>query len=294
MPDLDLRLVRYFTVVAEHEHFGRAAEALHVAQPSLSRQVRRLEDQLGVRLLDRTPQGSRLTPAGRVFLVRARGLLHDAEVARSEARAATREQSLAVGYAGDLLVTAVVRDLRHRFPGAEVTSRHVPWHGAGVAVLDHEVDVVLARTPMETEGLDVEVLYDEPRVLVVPLDHRLAGKESVRLEDFADEVMVGVEDPRRDAFWRVLPRPDGRVPPPGPVITGSEDKFEHVAAGEAVSLMPRGRPGRLLRADLTTVPVEGLEPVSVVVASRAGERSELLDAFRATARTLLTAADGPA
>ena len=59
-----MRLVRYFTVVAEHQHFGRAAEALHVAQPSLSRQIRHLEQQLGARLLDRTPQGSRLTEAG--------------------------------------------------------------------------------------------------------------------------------------------------------------------------------------------------------------------------------------
>src|SRR5277367_3711310 len=61
--DLDLRLVRYFTVVAEHRHFGRAAAALHLAQPSLSRQIQRLEQQLGARLLARTPQGSQLTEA---------------------------------------------------------------------------------------------------------------------------------------------------------------------------------------------------------------------------------------
>ena len=73
--DLDLRLVRYFTVVAEYRHFGRAAEALRVAQPSLSRQIRHLEQQLGARLLDRTPQGSRLTEAGEVFLPQARALL---------------------------------------------------------------------------------------------------------------------------------------------------------------------------------------------------------------------------
>lgn len=70
-PDLDLRLVRYFTVVAEHLNFARAAAELHVAQPSLSRQIQRLEDALGVRLLERTPQGSRLTAAGAAFLPRA-------------------------------------------------------------------------------------------------------------------------------------------------------------------------------------------------------------------------------
>ena len=76
--DLDLRLVRYFTVVAEQRHFGRAAAILLIAQPSLSRQVRRLEQQLGVRLLDRTPQGTRLTEAGEVFLPRTKSLLPSA------------------------------------------------------------------------------------------------------------------------------------------------------------------------------------------------------------------------
>ena len=84
--DLDLRLVRYFSVVAEHLNFGRAAAVLHVAQPSLSRQIQRLEDQLGVRLLDRTPQGSRLTEAGHAFLPHAQAL-------SNHARTATRSRS---------------------------------------------------------------------------------------------------------------------------------------------------------------------------------------------------------
>lgn len=66
--DLELRLVRYFTVVAAHQHFGRAAADLHVAQPALSRQIQRLEKHLGARLLDREPKGTRLTPAGQRFL----------------------------------------------------------------------------------------------------------------------------------------------------------------------------------------------------------------------------------
>jgi Bacterial regulatory helix-turn-helix protein, lysR family len=73
--DLDLRLVGYFAAVAEHRHFGRAGAALRVAQPSLSRQIRRLEQQIGIRLFDRTPQSTRLTEAGEVFLPRAKALL---------------------------------------------------------------------------------------------------------------------------------------------------------------------------------------------------------------------------
>lgn len=83
--DLDLRLVGYFAAVAEHRHFGRAAGALRVAQPSLSRQIRRLEQQIGVRLFDRTPQSTRLTEAGEVFLPRAKALL-ELDVAVSPGR----------------------------------------------------------------------------------------------------------------------------------------------------------------------------------------------------------------
>src|ERR1700742_5285183 len=84
--DLDLRQVRYFVVVADHRHFGRAATALRVAQPSLSRQIRRLEQQLGARLFDRNTQGTRLTEAGEVFLPAAKALL------RSASRAAWQTQ----------------------------------------------------------------------------------------------------------------------------------------------------------------------------------------------------------
>lgn len=185
--DLDLRLVRYFTVVAEHRHFGRAATALHITQPSLSRQVRRLERELGVELLDRTPQGTRLTEAGEVFLPRARALLRAALQAATETRAAAEPSRITVGYTTGVLVTPAVRELRRRFPDADVRATHLRWHEARDALLGHRVDALVARLPFATDGLRVTVLYDEPRVVVVPLEHRLAGKESVTLDDIADE-----------------------------------------------------------------------------------------------------------
>src|ERR1700731_512234 len=96
--DLDLRLVGDFVVVAEHRHFGRAAAALRVAQPSLSRQIRRLEQQLGARLLDRTPQGTRLTDAGEVFLPRAKALLRAAAQAAAATKAAAQPSRITIGY----------------------------------------------------------------------------------------------------------------------------------------------------------------------------------------------------
>jgi DNA-binding transcriptional LysR family regulator len=292
LADLDLQLVRYFTVVAEHGNFGRAAAALHLAQPSLSRQIQRLEDHLGVRLLDRTPHGSRLTSAGEVFLPQARELLSGARQAALTARAAVSPGRIVIGYAGDFIITPAVRDLRRRHPGAEVGTRHLDWDEAVSALPEHRVDALVARTPFPfgTEGLDVTVLYDEPRVLVVPAFHRLAGKESVTVDDFADEPLVRFTGtaPEWRAFWRLEPRPDGRPAPAGPVVETFEDKLEAVADGQGAAILPAARLASTLREDLTTVPIEGIEPCQVVVVTRGNERSPLVADFRQAARAHLT------
>jgi DNA-binding transcriptional LysR family regulator len=174
--DLDLRLVGYFVVVAEQRHFGRAATALRVAQPSLSRQIRRLEQQLGARLLDRTPQGTRLTEAGEVFLPRAKALLRSAAQATAQARAAAQPSRVTIGYTTGMIVTPAVRELRREHPDADVQVMHLDWNEARDALIDHRVDAVVTRLPFPTDQLHVTILYDEPRVLAVPIDHRLAGR----------------------------------------------------------------------------------------------------------------------
>jgi DNA-binding transcriptional LysR family regulator len=289
--DLDLRLVRYFVVVAEQRHFGRAAASLRVAQPSLSRQIRRLEQQLGVRLLDRTPQGSRLTDAGEVFLPRAKALLRSVAQAAAQARAAAQPRRVTIGYTSGMIVTPAVRELRRQHPDADVQVMHLEWNEPRQALLDHRVDAVVSRLPFPTDQLHVTILYDEPRVLVVPVDHRLAGKEFVTLDDIADEPMPRVRDsdPVWSAFWRVEPRPDGRRAPDGPVIDAMEDKFEVIAAGQAVAISA-GAHASALRPDITTIPLEGVEPSRVVLATRAEDRNRLVAAFRKLAEAHLTGA----
>ncbi|MFF4355829.1 LysR family transcriptional regulator [Streptomyces sp. NPDC001604] len=295
MADLDLRLVRYFTAVAEHRHFGRAAEALHITQPSLSRQIAALEHRLGARLLDRTPRGTRLTEAGEVFLPRARALLGAAEQAAAEALAAAEPSRFTVGFTSGLIVTSAVRELRRRHPDADVRSRHLRWDGARAALLERRVDAVVTRLPFATDQLEVTVLYDEPRAVVVPVDHRLAGKESVTLDDIAGEPMPRITgaDPAWASFWRLEPRPDGRPVPDGPEILDLEDKFEVVASGEAL-VITAYPPGARLRPDVTAIPLHGVEPSQVALATRAGDRSRLVSAFRKVARTHLTRPSAPA
>ncbi|OIJ68947.1 LysR family transcriptional regulator [Streptomyces mangrovisoli] len=298
-PDLDLRLVRYFIVVAEQLHFGRAADALHLAQPSLSRQIRRLETLIGARLLDRTPRGTRLTPAGEAFLPEARALLEAAARAAARAQGAARPSRLTLGYTTGIIVTPAVRELRHRFPQAEVTALHLQYHEPRAALLDHRVDAVVSRLAFATDGLAVVPLYEEPRVLVVPLTHRLAGKGSVTLDDISGEPVPRLPEigagpsPRGAGPDRADPCRDGHGAEgrddEGPFVTVTtyEDKIEVVAAGQAVAVAPASaRSG--LRADLTTVPIADVEPFRVVLVTREGDGGPLLDALRRIAPSSLT------
>jgi DNA-binding transcriptional LysR family regulator len=281
--DLDLRLVGYFTVVAEHANFARAAAVLHVAQPSLSRQIQRLEHHLGVRLFDRTPQGSRLTEAGRAFLPQAQALLQAARQAEATARDAGGPREFTIGYVEDLVITDAVRRLRHQHPAARIRTRHLAWNDAH-ALTDRRVDALVARAPLPfpADRMRLTELWTEPRVLVVSTSHRLAGKESVAFDDLRDEVLPQCPSavPQWSDFARLEPRPDGVAAPSAPVGYESfEDKLDLVAEEGAVLILAAGDRRPRLRPDLTTVPIEDVEPVRVVLATRAADDHPLITDF---------------
>ncbi|MEU8998413.1 LysR family transcriptional regulator [Streptomyces caniferus] len=191
--DLELRRVRYFTVVAAHQHFGRAAADLHVAQPALSRQIQRFEKYLGARLLDRGPQGTLLTPAGQKFLPRAQALLQAARQAELAVRERAETERITIGYVEDLVITAAVRELRRRYPDAEIATRYLSCRDVG-ALSEKRVDALIARAPLPLAADDVFTtpLYEEPRMLVVPRGHRLADRASVTAEELAGEAAATV------------------------------------------------------------------------------------------------------
>jgi len=288
--DLELRLVRYFTVVAEHLNFSRAASELHLAQPSLSRQIQRLESRLGVPLLDRTPQGALLTEAGKAFLPEAHALLHAARQAAITARAYSPAGKVIIGYVEDLVITPAVRELRRRHPRAEIATRHLECHEER-AFTEGQVDVLVARAPLfiPTDEARVTVLYEEPRMLVVPADHHLAGRDSVSLEDFSggDSVVCAHGAPRVIYPTAAYRRSDPGPVSAGPVIESFEDRIELVASGQAVAVMPVGDRRSSLRHDLATVPVEDVPASEVVVATRVGDPNPLSADFVRAARAHL-------
>ncbi|AXX31793.1 Chromosome initiation inhibitor [Actinosynnema pretiosum subsp. pretiosum] len=285
--DLDLRVVRYFVAVAGHGHFGRAAEECLVGQPTLSRQIRGLERRLGVALFRRTPRGAVLTCAGAAFLPHAERLLRVADGAVAAARAAGGPERLVVGYAPGLSVTGAIRSVRERAPGVAVRSVHLGWNDAATALRERRVDAVVARMPLRAERLRVTRLYEEPRMVVLPRWHRLAGRESLALADIRDERLPTTtgSTPECAAHWRLEPRPGGGSAPEGPELESPDDVWDCVAAGEALAVVARDH-GRVVPPELTVLPLRE-EPTTVVVAARQDDERGLVAAFeRAAARPL--------
>ena len=224
-----------------------------------------------------------------MFLPQAKALLRSAAQAAARTRAAAEPSRIIVGYISGIIVTPAVRELRRQNPDADVQAVHVEWNEAREALLSHRVDALVGRLPFPTDQLHVTILYDEPRAVLLPVGHRLAGKEYLTVDDIADEPLPRVRnaDPAWSAYWRVEPRPDGRRAPDGPLVEALEDKFEVIAAGEAIAIIAVPH-GYSLRPDLTIVPLDGVEPSHVVLATRAEDHGRLVTSFRKIAMSLLT------
>jgi len=194
---MELRHLRYFMAVGEEQHFGRAANRLHVVQPALSRQIRDLERELGFLLFDRLPRGVRLSAAGKLFLNDARRILQDV------AEAKRRAERMALGQAGTLrvgiataiswhgLVVNAFREFRRRQPDVELVLHHMVSVHQVEAVLSDRLDAGLAAavTPWH-EDLEHRQFVLDRMVVAVPKGHPLTKRERIRLRDLRDTSFV--------------------------------------------------------------------------------------------------------
>ncbi|MEV3988656.1 LysR substrate-binding domain-containing protein [Streptomyces sp. NPDC049837] len=214
-PDPSVHQLRLLLVLAEELHFGRAAARLYISQPAFSRQIRRLEDHLGLVLLERSTRRVRLTAAGEALLPRVRAMVEAADRLREavRAQAGTLAGRLVLGcYITALpVITTLAERLRERHPGLDVVLREVDFVEQTTALLEGRVDAVLAYAPMPP-GVQTLPLATERQVVCLWEGHPLAGRTSVSLAELAGLPVVG-SSPRvarvwRD-FWAADPRPDG-------------------------------------------------------------------------------------
>ena len=197
---MELRHLRYFVAVAEEKSITVAAKRrLRTAQPSLSRQLRELETEVGARLMTRSASGVELTAAGKVFLDHARLALAQVEAAAAAARRAAHpeERTLALGFLSGFepeWLPGVMHVLREELPRIEVTisSKHSPQLAEGLAT--GKLDAAFLRPEERYPDLVYKVLVREPLIVILPSDHRLASRKAIGLKDLAGETFIGMAD----------------------------------------------------------------------------------------------------
>jgi LysR family hca operon transcriptional activator len=196
--DVELRHLRYFVAVAEELNFTAAAERrLHIAQPSLSRQMRDLERDLGVTLMVRGARGIELTASGRAFLTHARLVLLQLEIASDAARRAAQPEKarFALGFLTGFEIewlAPVMRLLQDRLPHLDVAISSKSSPELAAALVRGNLDLAFLRPERNMPSLAYEVMLTEPLLVLMPREHRLAARDLIGVEDLAGETLIGV------------------------------------------------------------------------------------------------------
>lgn len=293
---MELRHLRYFEAVAGELHFGRAARRLRVAQPALSRQIRVLEDRLGVRLLERSRRHVALTPAGEVFLVEARAVLGRAVAAEEAARAAhagtrgTLRLGAITSFRNERL-HAVIRNFRRRFPAVALEFTDRTPAGLERALLDRQVDVAFLRPPVRDPELAVAVVEQAEWMVVLPAGHPLAARPAVSWPQLRGETFLQLADedsPGFNARLREHALRHGFVPEIRPACREMHSIVWLVSLGLGLSVMVTGM-RHLLTPGVVGRPFRPPRPtIETLMAWRREDPAPVPRHFLALARPALT------
>lgn len=287
---MELRHLRSFVAVAEERHFGRAAERLHIAQPPLSQQIRALERELGVTLLERTTRRVELTTAGAAYLEHARSILRRLDDAADEARlvASGSLGRLTLGCVGSVtysLLPRLARALCEQSPGLEVSFRGEMLVPDQVAALHSgDIDLALLRTPLSDPAIVVRVLRRDALVAAVPTGHRLAARRRLEVRDLRDtDLIVHAGRGGSVMFGRVaaMCQDAGFVPRIRHEVVETSTLVTLVAAGLGIAVVPEPV-SSLAIAGVRYLPLRGAGRIELAVArARARTDPHLLQATAA-------------
>jgi LysR family hydrogen peroxide-inducible transcriptional activator len=265
---LNLRDLRYLVALADHKHFGRAAEASFVSQPTLSTQIRKLEDELGVALVERAPRRVMLTPVGAEIADRARKVIAEVEQMTQIARRSQDPEAGSVRLGlfptlGPYLLPHVVPRLRERFPRLELLLVEEKTDQILARLRDGRLDAGLLALPVHDEQLHIEPLFDEPFVLAVPRPHALARRDALDMRDLDRTHLLLLEEGHclRDQALDVC-RLSGADERDGFRATSLETLRQMVAAGVGITLLPMlaVQPPVPPSSDIALLPFDGEAP----------------------------------
>jgi LysR family transcriptional regulator, hydrogen peroxide-inducible genes activator len=196
---MNLRDLRYLVALADLKHFGRAAEACFVSQPTLSTQLKKFEDELGVPLIERNPRNVLLTDVGEAVVARARVMLREADEIRNIARRAKDPESGMVKLGifptlGPYLLPHIVPNIVKRFPKLELILVEEKTETILRKLNEGELDCAILALPLHEDNLHVEFLFEEDFILAVPKSHAFAKQKKARLADLAEEKLLLLDD----------------------------------------------------------------------------------------------------
>lgn len=244
---MDLRQLRYLLALAEERNFTRAATREHIAQPALSQQIRRLEDELGLVLVERTTRQMRLTEAGELLVARARRIKAELEAANAELEEikGVRTGRVRVGAMhtmGPIDVSLALAIFHQRHPGVELTVREESSEELAEMIRDDTLDLAFLSVTerVESHGLALHQLISEELVVLLPLDHRLAKRRRIRMAELRDDEFISY---RPGARLRELLFTAGRYAGFDPQVKLESNESQRVrrlvARGMGVAILPR-------------------------------------------------------
>ena len=241
---MNLRDLKYLVALADLRHFGKAADACFVSQPTLSTQIRKLEDEFGVALVERAPRKVMLTAAGQDVVQRARRIVAEVEQMKESARRSQDPGSgtLRLGVfptLGPYLLPHVVPGLRERFPELELLLVEEKSDALLQRLREGKLDAILLALPLHDDQLHAEPLFEERFVFAAPKQHPLAGNDVLSMAQLSDETLLLLEDGHclREQALDVC-RLSGAQEKSGFRATSLETLRQMVAAGVGVTLLP--------------------------------------------------------
>lgn len=196
---MNLRDLKYLVALADHRHFGHAAAACFVSQPTLSTQIKKLEDELGVPLVERAPRKVMLTPAGRDAAERARRIVAEVEQMKEAARRSQDPEAGTVRLGifptlGPYLLPHVVPRIRQRFPQLELLLVEEKSDVLLSRLREGKLDAGILALPLQDDQLHTEFLFEEPFLLAVPEAHPLAQRNALSLRELSEQQLLLLED----------------------------------------------------------------------------------------------------